>query len=86
MSEVLYSVSTEYARAMAIEQFNEIVKGGTFNSFENIDINLNPHNKNIQLKYQAISYCPIDEEEFSWTFNITVNPSLEIVYSEFEEC
>ena len=86
MSEVLFSVSTEHARAMAIEQFNEIVKGGTFNSFENIEISMNPHNKHIQLKYQAISYCRIDEEDMSWTFNITVNPSLEIIYSEFEEC
>lgn len=85
MSEVLFSVSTEHALEMAKKEFKEIAKDGKIVEFENVDITMNPHNKNIQLQYQAIAYCPVEQQNFSWTFNITINPRLEIVFSEFEE-
>ena len=85
MSEVLYSVSTEHALELAKKEFKEISKLGRIDEFENIDITMNPHNKNIQLQYQAIAYCPVEQQNFSWKFNITINPRLEIVFSEFEE-
>ena len=85
MSEVLYSVSTEHALELAKKEFKEISKLGRIDEFENIDITMNPHNKNIQLQYQAIAYCPVEQQNFSWTFNIVVDPGLEIISVEFEE-
>ena len=85
MSEVLYSVSTEHALELAKKEFKEISKLGRIDEFENVDITINPHNKNIQLQYQAIAYCPVEQQNFSWTFNIVVDPGLEIISVEFEE-
>lgn len=86
MSEVLFSVSTEHALEMAKKEFEEIAKDGKIVDFENVDITMNPHNKNIELQYQAIiSYWKIKKPTFAWTFNIVVNPELEIISAEFEE-
>ena len=85
MSEVLFSVSTVRALEMAKKEFKEIAKDGRIDEFENVDITINPHNKNIQLQYQAIAYCPVEQQNFIWTFNIVVDPGLEIISAEFEE-
>ena len=85
MSEVLFSVSTAHALDLAKKEFEEIVEDGKIVEFENVDITMNPHNKNIQLQYQAIAYCPIEQDNFSWMFNIVVDPELEIVSTEFED-
>lgn len=86
MSEVLFSVSTAHALDLAKKEFEEIAKDGKIVEFENIDITMNPHNKNIQLQYQAIiSSWNIRKAAFDWIFNIVVNPELEIISAEFEE-